>query len=179
MRDLPSTLREVDGVRGYRWWRVGLGGWLLSPWRNARPWRPEPQRARCLATRRLFGWREDRHAAHAAPHVRCSCGFYGLHRYPVTSPGPARFVWDVDTSYSGSGGMVLGVAEASGRVLVGTRGWRAEYARPSALYVAPWAFPSADVDAVRDRYDVAVYREFDALRAEWGPDDELPRELAG
>jgi hypothetical protein len=179
MRFPRSTYREVEGVRGYRWWRVGPGGWLLSPWREAKPWPRQPERARCLTTRRLFGWRQADDHPDGPPDPGCHCGFYGLHRYPAQSTGPTQFVWNLDTGSSGSGAMLLGIAEASGRVVVGTHGWRAEYARPRALYVAPWAFPSADVDGVGDRYELPVYRNFEALQAEWGPDHGLVDDLAG
>jgi hypothetical protein len=169
---------EVEGLRGFRWWRVGLGGWLLSPWREAKPWDTGPNRARCLATRRLFGWNDASPHPRGIPDGRCQCGFYGLHSYPVSHQGPVRFVWELDTDFSGSGGLVLGVAEASGRVLVGTQGWRAEFARACALYISTWSFPSPELDAVQMRYDMPVYRDFDALREEWGPDESVSELLA-
>ncbi len=68
---------------------------------------------------------------------------------------------------------MLGIVEASGRVLVGTQGWRAEYARASALFVSHWAFPNPEVDAVSLRYQIPIYREFEAMSAEWGPGEEI------
>jgi hypothetical protein len=91
----------------------------------------------------------------------------------VRHEGPVRFVWELDTDFSGSGGLVLGIVEASGRVLVGTQGWRAEYARASALFVSNWAFPNPEVDAVSLRYRIPIYREFEAMSAEWGPGEEV------
>jgi hypothetical protein len=167
----PPVSRQVEGLRGFRWWRVGLGGWLFSPWRESRPWARTRNRATCLASRRLFGWSEASSHPRGAPDEGCQCGFYGLHEYPFRHHGPVRFVWELDTDFSGSGGLVLGVAEASGRVLLGTNGWRAEFAAPQALYVSPSAFPSPDVEAVRYRYDMPVYRNFEAMSAEWGPGD--------
>lgn len=173
MSQRPEGPREVEGLRGYRWWRIGLGGWLLSPWREAKPWNADRNRARCLATRRLFGWNDAGPHTNGIPDTRCQCGFYGLHEYPVRHEGPVRFVWELDTDFSGSGGLVLGIAEASGRVLIGTQGWRAEYASASALFVSNWAFPNPEVEAVSLRYQVPIYRDFEAMSAEWGPDEEV------
>jgi hypothetical protein len=163
--------REVEGLRGYRWWRVGLGGWLLSPWRESKPWTRSPNRAICLASRRILGWSEAAPHANGSPDASCQCGLYGLHEYPTRHRGPARFVWELEADFSGSGGLVLGVAEASGRALLGTEGWRAEFAAPRALYVSEWAFPNPDMEAVSLRYELPVYRDFDALHSEWGPGD--------
>jgi hypothetical protein len=166
-----AVAREIEGLRGFRWWRVGLGGWLFSPWRESKPWTRSSNRATCLASRRLFGWSEATQHPKGSPDAGCQCGFYGLHEYPVRHRGPVRFVWELDADFSGSGGLVLGVAEASGRVLLGTEGWRAQYAAPRALFVSEWAFPNPDLEAVAGRYDVPIYHEFHAFESEWGPGD--------
>lgn len=61
------------------------------------------------------GWEPN----HAAPHATCSCGIYAWYR-------PGDLADDGD---------VFGVIEATGRVLLGTSGFRAERARIVALCV--------------------------------------------
>ena len=121
-RSSPSS----DSVRGFRWWRLSGNAELLSPWRGPVCWRPGENEASCLARRGIFGWKTSR-----APHPRgcpatgCECGFYALHSLPELNGGLDRAIWEIDTATSGGRhGLVLGVVAGSGRVLIGTEGWR-------------------------------------------------------
>jgi hypothetical protein len=68
---------------------------------------------------------------------------------------------------------VFGVAEAWGRVLLGTHGWRAEFSRPLALYVPQEAtLPFTDEHAIAARYRIPILRNLVWLTSEWGPDRE-------
>ena len=120
------------------------------------------------------------------PAPGCSCGFYALHRVPEqagTDPDPER-PWLLDPEgWSGLGErVVFGVAEAWGRVLIGTEGWRSRYSRASALYV-PQASDLWNSDRLRlvtERYGIPITASLESLAIEWAPepiDDGRRREL--
>jgi hypothetical protein len=109
----------------------------------------------------------------------CDCGFYALHGPPAEAPQETQqiFPWQTSPDLSGRGPLVFGVAEAWGRVLLGTHGWRAQLSRPLALYVPKDAtLQSADERAIATRYEIPILRDLEWLLAEWGPDrSELAR----
>ena len=98
---------------------------------------------------RLFGWND------AGPHTsgitdeRCQCAVrtaFMIIRSVTMAPSDS--FWELEYHFSGSGGLVLGIAEASGRVPIGARRvGRAEYASASALFISNWAFPNPEVEA--------------------------------
>ena len=168
----------VGSLRGYRWWRVGQGGWLVSPWRGRERWDPSLNRARCLFRRRLMRW-ETSTLTHpsGAPATGCDCGYYGLYHLPRIRDRMIGFSWEIGVESSGAGhGLVFGVAQAHGRAVIGTQGWRAEYARPLVLLWGPQAQPNARLSGILERYGTPVERSVEALVSEWGP-DEVPRDL--
>jgi len=128
----------------------------------------------------MFGWKMAR-----APHPRgcpatgCECGFYALHGIPQPPDGSDPSIWEIDAQTSGGRhGLILGVAEGYGRVLVGTTGWRARFSKVLALYAG--AAISARFPEIRStaaRYGVPIYRDLTAFAAEWGPDPEIVQEL--
>ena len=125
--------------RGFRWWRISPAGEIFSAWFD-QPWDPESNEATCALPVSRLGRRAwaKRHDG-GVPAPGCSCGFYALHRMPFqdgTQPDPDR-PWLLDPEgWSGRGAsVVFGVAEAWGRVLIGTQGWRARYSRVLALFV--------------------------------------------
>jgi hypothetical protein len=64
------------------------------------------------------------------------------------------------------------VAEAWGRVLLGTDGWRSQFCKPLALFVRPKTSASINTGSLQTRYGIPVVRDLDALVSEWGPDRE-------
>ncbi len=177
---MAEVVPLVGSVRGFRWWRLGDQTDLLSPWRGPVRWDPGENEATCLARRGMFGWRMAR-----APHPRgcpastCECGFYALHSLPEFKDGQDKSIWEIDASTSGGRhGLVLGVAEGYGRVLIGTAGWRSRFSRILALFAGPAA--GAQSDALRtaaSRYGVPLYRDLSAFASEWGPDPDFVHEL--
>lgn len=163
----------VGAVRGFRWWRVGQGGWLLSPWRGRERWEPHLNQARCLFRRRLMRWQESNQLhPSGAPVATCDCGFYGLHGLPRIRDRMVGFSWEIGVESSGARhGLVFGVVQAHGRVVVGTQGWRGEFARPLALLWGPEAELDGRLSSIVDRYEIPVVRSIDALVREWGPED--------
>lgn len=168
----------VGSLRGYRWWRVGQGGWLVSPWRGRERWGPSLNRARCLFRRRLMRWETSRRIhPSGAPVAACDCGYYGLYDLPRIRDRMVGLGWEIGVGSSGARhGLVFGVAQAHGRVVIGTQGWRAEYARPLVLLWGPEAEPDARLTAILERYRIPVVRSMVTLVREWGPDD-LERDL--
>lgn len=95
----------VGVVTGIRRFTIYEDADLLSPY-AAKAWQCGWNKAECLCT------------AHAAPNANCSCGFY------------AYYGADQTESHVGN---VTGIIEASGRVIVGSKGFKAEKARVVAL----------------------------------------------
>lgn len=110
----PMSLGEYTGkevplvpgsLRVYRDWMITPDGYL-----NALHWpqiwdKAEGNTAHCAKV-----YLEQ----HASPNLRCTCGFYG-------------------TYFPGDTGYIHGVAEFSGRIILGTKGARAQYAKPVAV----------------------------------------------
>jgi hypothetical protein len=173
----------VASVRGFRWWRLGAAVDLFSPWRGPIRWQPGENEATCLGRRGMFGWKYAR-AAHprGCPEPSCECGFYGLHSIPELNDMPGRSIWELDADTSGGRhGLVLGVVEGYGRVLIGTEGFRARFGRILALFAVA-EVPGVHrppLDVVAERYEIPLYRDLEALAGEWGPDrEELERLIA-
>lgn len=176
-----EALPVVGSVRGYRWWRLGATLDLYSPWRGPIRWDPGENEAICLGRRGMFGWKSAKSPhPRGCPEAGCECGFYGLHTIPELNDAPGRSIWEIDADSSGGRhGLVLGVAEGYGRVLVGTAGWRARFGRILALFSISERQdvhrpPLCDVAV---RYEVPLYRNLEAMAAEWGPDRDVVERL--
>lgn len=176
-----DALPLIGSVRGFRWWRVGSGADLVSPWRGPIRWSPGENEATCLGRRGMLGWKASK-AQHpmGCPATECECGFYALHSLPELNEDPGRSIWEIDADTSGGRhGLVLGVAEGFGRVLIGTAGWRARFGRVLALFSAsePGRAQHPSLVEVADRYEVPLYRSLAAMAAEWGPDRDVVQRL--
>jgi hypothetical protein len=117
---------------------------------------------------------------HGTPSIACECGFYALHSIPELNDTPARSIWEIDAESSGGRhGLVLGVVEGYGRVLIGTAGWRARFARVQALFAASGlsSVEGSSLDEIASRYGAPLYRNLSAMAAEWGPDREVVEQL--
>jgi hypothetical protein len=104
------------GLRGYREWIVGTLGLRASNFNYF--WKPGINVADCRATDLDFP-----EEGHKAPDAGCTCGLY------------ARYRWDRVSAHGGWNGTAVGVIEASGRVILGTQGFRAEKAKIVALCI--------------------------------------------
>lgn len=113
---------------GYRTWAVGLGRlWSVQGPGRIRWPRSQPLRASCLKHGPL-GLFRSRPPEHPAPDRLCTCGIYG-----VFDP------WNIETrAPRGPWTLVAGRVEGWGRVVIGTRGFRAALARPVDLFAEPW-----------------------------------------
>lgn len=158
----PAEVPLVAGcVLAARAWTVDRQtGYLRSPV-QATVWPPDrPLAARCVLPSRLPRWLRRHH--HHLPDMDCRCGVWGLadpkllaRRAPY---GPR---------------MVHGVVALWRRVVVGTEGWRGEYARPLALSASPvfvpfWpsapnALKPRDVEEVAAAYGVPTFEDWPEL----------------
>lgn len=106
---------------------------------------------------------------HPSPTSGCSCGIYGYHspEFITINEFPIMVGF-------------FGVIEAAGKVLLGTRGFRAQRAR--ILAVAPWMNPTegnllfqADLERRAQRIkadtDIQVFPTFDNLLDAYPPED--------
>lgn len=138
----------VGTLRGYRTWRVGRTSDgslpLTAVTRREMTWNPVTT-ATCAAPP------EETFGPHPAPASGCSCGLYGWYRPDDTAILP---------------GNVFGVVEASGRVLLGDRGFRAERARVRAVVTR-----RRRVAAACRAAGIEVYPRKRDLIAAWPPDD--------
>lgn len=158
-------------LRGYRWWRVGLGGWLRSPWQGRMRWRPGFNEASCRAHRTMVD-RAARRLGHPEPIPAdvCRCGFYAMHDLPDEGRWPG-LPFELRLESSGCRhSLIFGVARAAGGVLLGRNGWRAQRAEVVALFAGQ--DPVVNIGRLSERYGVPVYRTIDALATEWGPAGE-------
>ena len=147
-------------LRGYRSWRLVPRGVPLEPGvlplasmtRSQITW-PRTLSASCTSP--MFGpmgeVRPPRAPTHRAPDRDCHCGIYAWY-----SPSDAR-------TFSAE---VFGVVEASGLVMLGTSGFRAERAQIAAIATRNRRLAQACNDA-----GIAVYRRRRDLIADHPPDD--------
>jgi hypothetical protein len=84
------------------------------------------------------------HRGHAAPAPKCTCGIYALAGVEIP-----YYAYDGDHSYR-----IFGEVALWGTVVRGTRGYRAECARPVRLFLAYKDFRLAQ--PLRDAYGVPV-----------------------
>ena len=161
--------------RGFRWWRVSPSGDIYSAWFDV-AWNPTSNEATCALPVSRLGRRAwaKRHSG-GVPAPDCSCGFYALHTMPAQpgdQPDPDR-PWLLDPDdWSGRGAsVVFGVAEAWGRVLIGTQGWRSKFSRAIALFVPAGSelWESDRLRLVGERYGIPVTNTLGAL-GEWSPE---------
>lgn len=102
----------IEGVLGYRQWaytpQTGLSSMKSADWSTGKT------HAECQ--RMVF---ENNFKEHKSPEISCYCGIYA-HYLPLES-------------YTRNYSSVFGVIEASGKILMGTKGYRAEKAKILAL----------------------------------------------
>ena len=147
-------------LRGYRIWRVVPRGIPLEPEvlplaSVTRPLVTWPRALSASCTSVDFGGATRspprQQATHRAPTSECRCGIYAWY-----SPAEARTL----------SAEVFGVVEASGLVLLGTRGFRAEHVRITAVATRNRRVAEACGEA-----GIAVYSRRRDLVADHPPDD--------
>lgn len=135
----------------YRAWQIddgelsSLSGNLAGP--GTGPWTTATAVAECRD--RFFA---RPHPEWQAPAAGCSCGLYAYYRPSTVRSGPAA---------------VFGAVEVSGRVILATRGLKAERMRILALVAAD----DEEEHQLLQRYGVPTYRSHAALLEDFPPQD--------
>lgn len=151
----PDSITPFIGVRA---WRVQetfhSEPRLFSMYKNADWPIDRPMQATCIKPSGVFGkWFPEKalNAGHEPPVENCECGIYALN-----SPLADEEIrpWRVDA--------LVGIVLLWGRVLMGERGYRSEYAKLIALYLDSIE-PSraAVVKQMSEVYMVPVVRDLD------------------
>jgi hypothetical protein len=147
----PGAPELVVGAwRGYRVWRMA-GDRLTGWWHTGHVWLPGGSEASCAAKRWTLRGRRAQHPGLPAPQRTCSCGLYALHE-------PWDFAGYLPSSRFGvadESNVVIGVVAGWGRAFRGERGWRAQFARPVALYRAAH-LDGEQLDRIAARYRCQV-----------------------
>jgi hypothetical protein len=149
----------IEPIRAWRVWRASTadvtGHLTLHSLGNGTPWKPrEMLEARCSL------------GAHAAPNAECTCGVYA-HKTRKAAIRHARTI----------GGAVVGEVELWGKVVEHEHGYRAQYARPCALWMPH--FPN---DVQSRRHALHSYGPVGIYHTRTGRvlgDDDLHRAFVG
>lgn len=119
VKEIPDGIEPLLAIRG---WRVKhkndtkvVKDDLLYPLSGTHPWESGVNRAVCIYAA----------ARHAAPSESCGCGFWAL-------SDPYNFRQEV-VGYNPD---VMGVIKMWGKIVIGSQGYRSEYAKIIALYPA-------------------------------------------
>lgn len=159
-----------DGISplvGYRGWMVS-DDVLTSCYRKVEWQVGEPMQSECI--RPTF--REGSSSGSVfpsppkhywSPHLECTCGIYALHDYPKlwdTYEGKRRATvkpWPYEA--------VTGVVQGWGRIIVGDKGFRAQYAKPVALVSRPRSnkWPAV-IERLAERYGLEIVDANDLRR---------------
>jgi hypothetical protein len=153
-----------DGITplvGYRGWLVKDDAlWSAFPSIRTVEWPVgKPLHSECLPPQR-YSQNDDRRVANApkhywAPHIKCTCGIYALHGYPK--------LWEQregerkKTPKPWPGEAVTGMVHGWGHIIVGDKGFRAQYAKPIALISRPRSVKWASViERLAERYGLEI-----------------------
>jgi hypothetical protein len=138
----------VGDLRGYRRWKVFDSGYLASTF-MFHAYASGTEVASCILA--------PEGVDHPAPVVDCTCGLYAYYRATTVAP-PWRHPIVPPVV-----GQPFGVVTVAGRVILGTRGMRAERMTIHALVTKD--------AALGERYGVPIYRSRKALLYDYPPQD--------
>jgi hypothetical protein len=141
---------RVGEIRALRTFRIGPGG-VLYPLFSDTAWSAGQQTARCRAADSA-----DPDDAHGAPDPDCTCGLYAYATAAVADEyAQARHV--------------LAVVACCGRIIAGTRGIRAEYARVEALWMSSAVPLDLAADVAASNPSAVIYADREAMLDEHAP----------
>lgn len=183
---------SIGEITGYRWWKIRVparfAGYLSAPdmplegikliGQNNHVWEPGRIEAKCTASRRvpMVTWDdllEGREPVpppeHEPPEIRvsCGCGFWAYfnpnedcanHFSNLTGDKPNR------THSAVVELPILGVIKGNGRVIVGERGFRSQYAEVAGLCIPDFVATQLSWFTT-SRENVGVNRHLDSIRS--------------
>ncbi len=151
----PMLAGRIQGVRAWTLLGAGASGDpLLGSMASSSYWPPDrPLKALCNVT--------ESGSAHAAPESGCGCGIYAWH--PSRAAESMEVLGDAPWQEGEVPNAVAGVIEAWGRIEVHWEGFRAEHARPVALFADPGGSPQHRrvIEALADSYRADVVQVAD------------------
>lgn len=112
-----------------------------------------------------FAVRSEGNPLHSAPYMACACGLYALHNKDVLN--------EHDGLLHYGGQSVFGSIKASGRVLIGRNGFRAQSAEIEALSPSPHCMTSAErrasIRRIAEAYSVPYFHSATELMEVFPP----------
>jgi hypothetical protein len=124
--NIPDYISPVVGYRVWRWNAAGLKSLNGEPWF---PGRPLAAGCRAAARGTIVGRTRAVHGAHEPPHSDCTCGVYAAKNIEHLR----------QFGYERRG--IHGEVYLWGTVVEHKLGWRAQFAYPKSLFLAPDAIP--------------------------------------
>lgn len=130
VQEIPAVPDAIEPVHAWRCWSARLVRPADDPARTG-AWRlASPARTALWPTDGALQARCDRRLrCHGAPHEGCTCGIWALH-----DPG-----YDLVRMGRAGGMPVVGTIAGWGTCIEGERGWRVQYARPTALIIPAYS----------------------------------------
>lgn len=168
----------LGGLTGYRYWRISEEGWLKSvsqgyTWERA----DIALKASCLL-QNLPSSRK-----HPAPDGDCRCGFYAWYTPEEARRNHMNSGYGITNSYfpysGGNGILVLGAAFASGLIVPGTEGMRAETVQPLGVVITTIKHKSRVMRFQQKYPSVKVFPSSDALVKHFPPEKDIPWRKSG
>ncbi len=121
--DYDLEERFVPGrLRGYRLWRLSSEGLTPIHQRMSKSWHIGQNVAECTSGAKVVPPLEDHHGT--VPMLECTCGFYA--KYKANELANTLGTHNPFT-------VVVGAIDATGKVIQGSRGFRAQFAKIVAL----------------------------------------------
>lgn len=143
-----------EAMRGYRFWRYERGATRIKGQYNGEWERLKPLEAACKANTYTYlgGFQEDEDLNHEVPSENCTCGIYA--RYVIdghiTNPS---LVWNAL--------YIVGSIKATGKTLLGSRGFRTAKAEIEAFVDIGLNYPEDDkfTKVLAENYGVPFYED--------------------
>jgi hypothetical protein len=148
-------------LRGYRRWML-LDSGRLESIAGYGSWGARGLTAECKATFHRAA------AGHATPDMHCQCGIYGWYRPELIGDGmvcSCRSHHSTGSSFP----YIVGAIDATGTILLGSKGFRAAKARIAGIVVEPTSYAATIVPTMHP--DGPIFPTVEALVAALPPDD--------
>lgn len=118
----------MGSIYGARAWTIASNGTLYALHAGAFKWNPGVNEAHCFKTQMDYGYQDPKHKKLTHGLDQCSCGFYAY--FDPSGPEMSRIKPGSSESFRHAGGVI----RATGKTVVGTKGFRTEKAEIVALY---------------------------------------------
>lgn len=145
--EIPDGITPLVGIRGWRY----KDGKLWSCYRDVEWPVGSPLNSECihpLAFPYIEGGHKEKSKQHAPPTRTCTCGIYALNEWEPSNPKSVR-PWPSDA--------ITGLIHGWGHIVLGSKGFRAQYAKPIALVSRPRSTKmTAIIDSLAEVYGIEI-----------------------